>query len=160
MYSFDFKVYQVLQIFYAFIFKGEKTQVKWCDIISLTVLTFTKKNMFKKKKEEKKIQIKRKAWLFWTQCIRKVYRLMLISKRVFNERLHILVLFFFYLFVCKLRLWNLFIFPPRKWDPIYLQCNVIHGHMTFSGVYVCVSNAMVFMVFIEYCHQLTLSYWQ
>jgi len=63
---------------------------------------------------------KRRAWLFWTQCTRKVYCLLLISKRVFNERLHILVLLFFYLFVCKFWLWNLFIFPPRKWDPIYL----------------------------------------
>lgn len=90
-------------------------KVKWCDIISLTVRTF-----IKKKKKCLKREIKRRAWLFWTQCTRKVCCLLLISKRVFNERLHILVLFIFYLFVCTFWLWNLFIFPPRKWDPIYL----------------------------------------
>lgn len=54
----------------------------------------------------------------------------------------------FYLFVCKWRLWNLFIFPPRKWDPIYLQCKVIHRHLTFSDVYVGVSSTMVLLRFL------------
>lgn len=54
---------------------------------ALLCFTFTKKLSVKKEKK--------RAWLFWTQCTRKVYRLLLISKRVFNEWLHILVLFFF-----------------------------------------------------------------
>lgn len=66
------------------------TKKSWCDIISLTVLTFTDKNL-KKRREERGFSEH--------SVLVKVYCLLLISKRVFNERLHILVLFF-YLFVC------------------------------------------------------------
>lgn len=121
--------------------------IKWCEI-SHSVLSFTKKKE-KRGFSDHSVLVKK---FIVSKCS--------LQKWVFSERLHNLVIFFFfclYILILKLVYFSteimgpdIFIVQSYSWAPgAFFMC-------------LCVSEQRygLVKVFIEYCHKLTLSYWQ